>query len=253
MRQSLDNLKYLLKLVWGYDKSLFAFFVVFSIAGAVLSYIEIYVPKILLGSLIQETPMDRLLVQIGLLSLAILATTFVRSWTENRYQCKCGLVRTDLCLNLLTIKRFRMRYPYMENPKTADSLEKAKYISWSSNAGIEATLNNLQTFTRGLILLIGVSAICVTLNPAIPLVLIATAVINLLLGNASKKKDVQLREWNASFDREIGYLSGNMGEPDLGKDVRVYRLKDWWRKKYAACLGIRLQNEKNSQKTLTGM
>lgn len=141
----------------------------------------------------------------------------------------------------------------MENPKTADSLEKAKYISWSSNAGIEATLNNLQTFTRGLILLIGVSAICVTLNPAIPLVLIATAVINLLLGNASKKKDVQLREWNASFDREIGYLSGNMGEPDLGKDVRVYRLKDWWLKKYAACLGIRLQNEKNSQKTLTGM
>lgn len=257
MRESLqilkDNLKYLLKIVWGYDKSLFAVFAVFSISGAVLSYIEIYVPKIILGSLIQGSSIDRLLIQAGLLGLAILAVTFVKSWTENRYKCKCGLVRSDLCLNLLTMKRFRIRYCYMEDPKTADSLERAKYISWSSNVGIEAALNNLQTFTRGTILLAGVSAICVTLNPAIPLVLIATAVVNLLLGNASKKRDVQIREKNASLDREIGYLSSNMGEPDLGKDVRVYRLKEWWLEKYTLCLGMRLENEVNSQKTLTGM
>lgn len=160
MRQSFkelkDNLLYLLKLVWGYDKSLFAVFAVFSISGAALSYTEIYVPKILLGSLIRESPMDRLLVQVGLLSLAILAVTLVKSWTGNRYQCKCGLVRSDLCLNLLTVKRFRIRYRYMEDPKTADSLERAKYISWSSNVGIEAALNNLQAFARGAILLAGV-------------------------------------------------------------------------------------------------
>lgn len=30
--------------------------------------------------------MDRLLVQVGLLSLAILAVTLVKSWTGNRYQ-----------------------------------------------------------------------------------------------------------------------------------------------------------------------
>lgn len=257
MRESLrvlrDNLKYLLKLVWGYDKSLFVVFAVYAVSGALLGCIEIYVPKILLGSLIQETPMDRLLAQMGLLSAAILAATFVKSWTENRYQCKCGLVRSDLCLNLLTIKRFRMRYSYMEDPKTADSLEKAKYISWSSNVGIEATLNNLQALARGAILLAGVSAICVTLNPAIPLVLIATAAVNLLLGNASKKKDMQIREKNASLDREIEYLSSNMGEPDMGKDVRVYRLKDWWLRKYAVCLGMRLENEAHSQKALIGM
>lgn len=218
-----DNMKYLLRLVWGYDKSLFAVFVLFSISGAMLSYIEIYVPKILLGSLIQESPVDRLLVQIGLLSLAILAVTFVKSWTGNRYQCKCGLVRSDLCLNLLTVKRFRIRYPYMEDPKTADGLERAKYISWSSNVGIEAVLNNLQAFARGAILLAGVVAICAVLNPAIPLMLIATAVANLLLGNASKKRDVQIWEKNASLDREIEYLSSNMGEPDVGKDVQIGR------------------------------
>ena len=257
MRQSLqilkDNLKYLLKLVWGYDKSLFAVFVAFSISGATLSYVEIYVPKVLLGCLIQKLALHRLLIQAGLLGLVILAITFVNSWTGNRYQCKCGLVRSDWCLNLLTVKRFRIRYCYLEDPKTADSLEKAKYISWSSNVGIEATLNNLQAFARGFILLAGVSAICVTLNPVIPFVLIVTAAVNLLLGNASKKKDVQIREQNASLDREIEYLNSNMGEPDMGKDVRVYGLKDWWLKKYAVCLGMRLENEANSQKTLTGM
>lgn len=257
MRQSFkelkDNLLYLLKLVWGYDKSLFAVFAVFSISGAALSYTEIYVPKILLGSLIRESPMDRLLVQVGLLSLAILAVTLVKSWTGNRYQCKCGLVRSDLCLNLLTVKRFRIRYRYMEDPKTADSLERAKYISWSSNVGIEAALNNLQAFARGAILLAGVIAVCASLNPAIPLTLIATAVVNLLLGNASKKRDVEIWGKNASLDREIEYLSGNMGEPDVGKDVRVYGLKEWWLGKYAACLGMRLKNEAESQKTLTGM
>jgi len=243
----LSNLNYIITLTWKYDKTILFVFLIVSLLASLIQYINIFIPKLLLESLLNNQPVNYIIRLILLIAISILLLDIINSWLSSLYSRKASLARTECFSNLMMKKIFRIKYAFLENPEILNKIEKARFVFWSNNSGVEGTLRNLLLFVSGGVLLVGVVAICLTLNPIIPIVILGTTIANMFFTNNVKKKDIIMLDTNAPLDREMSYLQDNMSDASLGKEIRIFSLRKWLESKYLKCLTLRLDNESNIQ------
>ncbi len=235
-KTKLTAVKYVFGEILHYDKTIVVVFIISALINPLLVGIEVYIPSIIVSIAIKTIAFKKAIISLCVLCMILVVLHLSYTLLKTLYNYKSGLVRTDLFENLLLIKRFRMKYALSESPQIGKELEKAKLLTWSSNVGVEATLNSFQELVQNIIVFGEMVFICVSINPIIPICLAIFTGIEFLFESKIKKEKNRIIENELADQRKLNYYIDSFGDPSKGKEMRTYSVKEWLKSKYKQTL-----------------
>lgn len=224
-RSTIDNLRFLFKHIWKWDKSLFLTCGWNSIFLAASPFIWIFAPKFLIDELMG---MKRVEVLIGILLITLVVASVIKyfiAYLAGAYRMKMSNVRFKF-IDLIHEKAMGMDFKHTENPKVLNDIQ----IAWDTvnnpYRGIGGVLQKLFTILGSLTGFLGYIVIILTLNPLILVYLVANVIViyfmNLKINNYEKGKE----EERSEYYRKSAYIHSTMSDFQYGKDIRIYNMKD---------------------------
>ncbi len=117
----------------------------------------------------------------------------------------------------------RLDISYFDNPTFHDEMQNAMRDS--------RTLQNLVwislTFIRSVVQLFSYLAIMISLNPLMPLMILACSLPGLFIDKYIAKRQYDWQLSRARNDRKLGYLKGLLQSKGTAKDLRVFDIQDY--------------------------
>lgn len=220
----INNLIYVTKQMIHTDRLLIVILFLGTLVGVASEYALIYLPKAVVGLIVNNQDTLSLLRLLAILvSLIIVARVFY-SWSTNQKNVRFGNVRMNLLLQKMH-KSNQMRYETLENPEILDLSELAHNAVSSPGYGVEGLMNRVYAIISDLakmMLLIGVLA---TLNPIFIVIILALSFLHYYFFNRNIKND-RLNTWDglASKWRKLSYYRHITSDFSAGKDIRLMNL-----------------------------
>lgn len=224
-RSTLDNLKFVFRYIWKWDKSLLYICGFNSIFIAVAPFIWILAPKFLIDELMGIKRVD-ILIKILLVTLLISAVTkYFIAYLAGAYRMKMSNIRFKF-IDVIHEKAMEMDYKHTEDPDVLNAIRIAWRTVSNPHRGIGGILQKIFTILGSLAGFLGYIAIILTLNPLILLYLVVNVIIiyfiNLKVNEYEKSQEGKRTE----YFRKSVYVSSTMSDFQYGKDIRVYSMKD---------------------------
>ena len=224
-----SNFIYCFREMWSWNKAFF-FCCVFGFIPAMASAIlGVYIPSRVVADLEAGKPLGILLLNLGLLSLGV----WVCSSADGMIQeYKDGLI------NGLR-GYFQKKYVRKVMDIDYDRLESRDRQTVLGNvAGTVGKGKNIYGFNllsyviedMGLMVVYGVMLSLA--NPLLTVAVVATVFVDLRLLAFARKKHGEYYEKLSILSRRMNYINTQSQSVAAGKDIRVYRLLDWFLKKY---------------------
>ena len=124
----------------------------------------------------------------------------------------------------------RLDISYFDNPTFHDEMQNAMRDS--------RTLQNLVwislTFIRSIVQLFSYLAIMISLNPLMPLMILACSLPGLFIDKYIAKRQYDWQLGRARSDRKLGYLKGLLQSKGTAKDLRVFDIQDYIKSRFLA-------------------
>ncbi len=214
---------------WQVRKSLLiccALAVMFRVA---LPYAGIYMPKVVIDLIGQQSSTSHFLLVVGALALVMVALGYGRSFTDSIVDHCMGTTGIFSFMLKTVHKRIDMDYGQLEHPDfkaVMDKSEKAVQSNHTLAMNIPRTLVQLLSNVFGFLLYAGVIA---RVNPVILLVLLFCAGANWWALARSRKYNESTREERSKLNRKYLALQNTMRDPASAKDIRMYGAFPWLR------------------------
>ncbi len=222
-----DNISYVLRNVWLWDRAVLFFITAAAITGALIPLGGIYMPKAVID-VVTHTPTASAIVGV------VAGFTFVLTALNVVNKYATGYVNASAMSN-------RMRYLFMSNEKTMhcdyESIESAagQQMRNKLNAAInkdtggpQLILRTLPGITSGFAGLVLYGGVLSRLNPIIFILLLFTSGANFFVLRRITRHLERFRDENSYMLGKFSYLSYRLRDFTAGKDVRVFNMMPWF-------------------------
>ncbi|MCL2775613.1 MAG: ABC transporter ATP-binding protein/permease [Oscillospiraceae bacterium] len=227
---SFQNSAYILKEMWLNDKRLLFIAFVSMVCGVLTPYLTAYLPKVVIGELMDKVELSRFFLSVGGFVLLLGLVAFFRGSSDGSFWSRTGAVRHRYVLKLFD-KNLTCDYPYVESAEHQALFARANAaVSSDPYFGLNRMLPAIcRTFTTlaGFILYTSVLA---QLNFIIVLLLIVSSAVYLLVLSAAQRFDRKIRAPRARVQRKIPYITNRLDDVSYGKDIRIFSMQGMLKK-----------------------
>lgn len=220
IRERYALLRYLLHIAWQEKKGLILWRLLGILPNAVLTFIPIVFPKLIIDELLGQRRAKMLAAWILIMISSELALRFLFRYTEFKTSIADEWF-DNYIERTISMKIMKIKFALLENPKAMDQYQKAR-DGFLYSGGIYELLSNLTEFLTAMITMIGVIGIVSTASPFLLLLSILTVIISLALN--AKSLNVRLHYYNLmpKINRVMDYVFFNLANFSYGKDIRLY-------------------------------
>ncbi len=218
------------------------FVLLMGVVSAGANIAGLLITPMILKQVEDQVPLLKLLLVIGGYTFCLLALNGAKSYLDAIMGWTRIHVRSSLGV-MIHEKFCKTSYPNTENPDVLKRFHKACETTWSNNAASEAIWHHMELFLE--------YAICFVvylyyLSHANFLLLGFITVTTVAEFFVSKKVDewrYQHRDEAAAASKRIEYITRKGESRTIGKDIRIFGMKDWMEDIYHASMKIALDLE----------
>lgn len=243
-RGMLDNLLYILKKTWKYEKRIIFSLLIQIILGIVLPIAGVFLPALVVGS-ISHGLNYAMIAGIFSILLFLLVINTLSTYLSSMYETyllnnKIGF------LSALFRKKMKADYSYIESPEGQTAYENAFMSILNDHAGVSGMLSAIGPLFSsiiGICINIGVMA---RLNILVVAALIFTSFIHIFIARFIRTRQGKLQEPVADNSRKLNYLFGYTSGQLGAREVRIFNMYDWMRQTIEGVIKDRVNLAKKS-------
>ena len=241
-----SNLKMLLAELWTHQKRMTVFLFLRAPVLVLLSFLGVYLSKEVVRAVTEHGTPERLLLTIAGISLAlILCGICDRYLFTAMYQLSMA---NDLhWQTVLLDKTVTMDYENQENPEGLTRLSKAMANCGSDQSTARIASDTIASFLANAGGIVSYAGVLTALSPWITLTVVAATTAGFFLLKQLGRWSYAHRSQWAVCDRKLEYLRTNSGDFRRAKDLRLYRMTDWFLDVFAQTLAERMRWHKKEQ------
>lgn len=241
----IENLGYLIKNMWLWDKRLFGFYLL-QIPMLVLGpLLTIYIPKVLIDSIQNKVGIAEFISNIGLPILALIIVQTIQLASSFKSQVG-GIIYRFKYIERLADKATDTDYENIDGALGQDKLMKAVMAVENDYAGTQAiTTVSIQLFSNIIGMLL-YGSIIFTVHPIFVVIIILTSLINYFLGNYANKFEHKNKDNLAPIQKKLKYIRTKAGDFKAAKDLRLYNMVSWFKDMYHVFLKERIHLERKN-------
>lgn len=221
-----ENFAFLLDGCKKYEPTVFVLFALFTVCSALLPFVSVLLPKVLVAGLEQKWALNRILLSAGMLGAAGMALGGGQAWAQAMFSVRVISVRLKMC-SVYNAKVMRMRFDRIEDPEELKRIALSRQAFWGNDYGVEGVMHKIFDNVGVLISLLGLAAMLTALHPAVALIVAAGAVVSFLLNRRAAKLEEQKQPESADVRRQLDYMSNLSQDFSFGKDERLYGMRRW--------------------------
>jgi len=233
---------------WQVRKSLVVCCVLAVVFRVALPFAGIYMPKVVIDLIEQQSDASYFLLVAGGLALLMVVMGYCKSFTDSIVDNSIGTTGIFIFMLKTLSKQIYMDYEQLEHPDFKAVMDKAGKAVQSNHTlamNIPRTLVQLISNVFGFLLYTSVIA---RVNPIILLVLLLCAGVNWWALGRFRKYNESTREERGKLNRKYSALQNTMRDPSSAKDIRMYGGFPWLRDLLHT---LRRQNRKAEKAVLT--
>ena len=221
-----QSICFMLRYAWKYCKQVLFLCMVLPVLELLLSLAQLYISPVILKLVENAAPLNRLLGTIGVFSLALLLLRGLKEYVNQNTLYGRILVRTEI-INDINQKGCITSYPNTVDPAVTKMQEKAFESTGSNNSATEYIWTVLAGLLGNLLCFVAYLLLLSNLNWWMIAVILVTSALGFFVNNRIHEWAYRHREEEAAFMKQANYLYDRMGNNTLGKDLRVFGLKQW--------------------------
>ncbi len=232
----ISNCRYILGKFVKYRKSLILFIITGSIAAASMTYLWIFIGKLVIDMIEQQASSpDKDIKPLLYLTLITSAAELLFMWLNTVSSMKMSVGFTYVRLMIIKeriAKTLGMEYEALETPEMLDRLQKAKRATAGDWQGVQGMMTYMQVMGVQIISVTIAVAIMTTFNPWIILIIVVLSFAQFLFFDYIRKKDKK-EMWDAMMPhwRKLEYMENVTTDFSYAKDIRLFGMQKYLAKK----------------------
>lgn len=227
----IKNLTFMFRFVWKNNKLWLLLSIIKTLLGAVTPLVDITVPKYIVDSIFQDRNFAQgmywVVILVGThLLIKYISTLLGYALTrqKNKLFRSFNIYIAELIMD--------MDYKELENPETLDMKEKAMRSAFSGGRGFCGSIEVFFGIVTSIIVFIGAAVKVTELNIFILSVILLVIILNTWFNSKTNKDNYKLDREKAPIERKNAYVFDLISDFSIGKEVRMYNLKNYIVKKY---------------------
>ena len=238
MYSNLQNLWYVIKNTYRWQRIILVYILIQAFAGVLMSAFGIYLPNMVLLGVTNSIPIQRMLFIVSGMAVGMALCGFVSNFLNS-------IITTNLMNNKIRYltemfkKKMDADYQNIESPEGQLLSEKGMGTLFNDSTGVCAMITALGGLITAILGFFLYSGIISTLNLLIVIILIATSLSHYFVLRTVASYEHRNREHWAPLDKRINYLTGKMSDYSFGKDIRLYSMRTWLTRTLDAALKAR--------------
>lgn len=241
----IENIRYLIKNMWIWDKKLFAFYLLqipLLVLGPLLT---IYIPKVLIDCIQNGVGLGEFIRNIGMPILGLIIVQTIRVGSEFKISTG-GFVYRIKYFGQLGEKSVDTDYENIDGASGQDRLMKAAMSVANDNSGTQAITTVSIQLLSNIIGMILYGSIIFTIHPLFIVLIILTSLINYFLGNYANKFEHRSKNNLAPVKKKLEYIRTKAGDFKALKDLRLYNMVSWFKDMYQIFIKERINLERKN-------
>ena len=213
-----NNLAYIAKNMYCYDKKTALVIVLSAICTPVAAYLWTFMSKFVIDVVTNKDKVEKLLVIICITFAIQTVFTMLQSWMWAQWWRYIG-ARFDLIIKK-NAKFMTMPFEYLEDKDAMDCYQKAGNASGGNNNGVEGLMHLMEYFAGDFFVVLVGLCIMGTLSVPVMAGLALTAFVTFLIKNRTNKV-CKAKIWDplSTWWRKDGYMSSTFSDFNFAKDI----------------------------------
>lgn len=222
-----QNSWFMIKLAWQSKEKKVIFLGGLSVLLAVaLNLINLYITPTILAAIESHAPVAQLILTIGGFVLGSMLVSAMTGYIEANVIYGRISIRTEV-IKLLNHKAATTSYPNISDDGFHSLLAKSTESVNGNNAATEAIWNTLTMLATNILGFIVYLVLFGAVQPILILVILATTVVGYFINIRLNDYEYRHKEEAAAPIRHINYISGQVQETRVAKDIRLFGLRPW--------------------------
>lgn len=201
---------------------------IFILLSVIVPFLTMALPSFVLNLLSKELQLGTLLSLIAVYSFILLILNSLMTILKSRTDFKANLFRQCMAFDY-SEHILATDYINIENEKGQDAAVKAANSIYEGNlVGFEAIATDTNVIIINFLGLLLYALISFNLNPLILIILFACSSISLYANKKNLKWTESNKDTWTPYDKKFNYLSRESVNIKNGKDIRLYKLENWF-------------------------
>jgi len=224
-----QNLKYTYRLLLKYEGHRYSIFGMLRLIVEVMApFFTMALPSVVIALLLASKDKGEVVLLVLGYAIILLLLHTCKNYLEQRTQTITFLFRIGV-LEELVRKIMGIDYAYIESEEGQEQLTKAKRAILEGNeVGCEALINETLIFIINITGLIVYSIVSARLNIWILLFLVVTTLVVIYMNRRNRKWVENHKDCWTPYDKKLNYLYVQSIDTKNGKDIRLYKVKEWF-------------------------
>ncbi len=219
-----QNLIWLARYTWQTDRSLYLYFIAFTLISAVKPFIVIFFPKFLLQELMGPANVSRLIALLAAFFLSAALCNFAFARLSADYQGRLIALRLTVILKLQK-KCMETDFQNTEDPAFLTAMEAASNGMDGNGLGFEGMLRKIFEISGSLLAFLGYAAIVGRLHLFVLIYLLLNVIVSYYFTLNAKTFEYKMKDILADFNRRYQYFYKTMYDFSYGKELRLLGLR----------------------------
>lgn len=202
-----------------------------TLAGVVISVTGLYMSPTLLRIIEQHQSLERLLGTLGIFVLILLAASAVKGYLDQ--QNVRLIVARQVVLNRICAKVGTCSYPLLQDDTFRDKWERGWHACNDNTAAAEDIWRTMFSILQNLICFVIYLLLLTRVKPFLMVITLLTAGLGYLITYYFVQKDNQFQEEISKPFRGAYWVFNATRNPKLGKDIRIFGMRQWLEGMYA--------------------
>lgn len=222
-----QNLWFLLKEIAAYDKKIFLYAILASVSGMLLPLVTLGLTAVVIEAVAGAQAVEELVaIFIGLLVLTFIFTGLSKTNTI-KLGTQGNIFRVYI-LNRLAIHLTAIDFSLFDGDKGQEKINKAFDTASSPNQAFQYSFMVMESLIKNVLGFLLYSYILADIHWIFIILVAATSIINFFYSLHVNKKEDENKEVVSPITRKIKYLTEQTGNFQKAKDMRLYKMEDWF-------------------------
>ena len=235
---TVQNFSYIIKNLWQWDKKLFFLSLVQIPTTVSIPLLSIYLPKIVIDSVLKHVTAIHLIFNVGTVILFIIMLNVILSFSVSISDFSRISYRFKYW-EMLNEKALDTDYENIESPSGQNKFTKANMCVYSNDSATETAVKASIEFFSNILGFILYAGIISSIHPLIVVFLIVSSLVNYFVGRYVSSFEHKNKDNLAPIEKKLNYIVKNTGEFKSAKDMRLYNMFPWFKSVF-----VKLQKEK---------
>jgi len=230
-RGVLRNWGYLLKNIAETDKLLFLLIFACVPIAILMPYLQAFLPRAVIEGLQNKTELQSYLLKILLIAMALAVTVLLEQTVKWLLEMK-GQDQRGRFSKELRKHAIKVDYEKMAAVSFAQSFDLSIEAIAGDIAITGQSANITANFLTSLLGIIAFAPLIITIQPILILIIFISFLTNYFYGIFLTNYDEKITEQNKGVNRKLHYIAYKSINYKYAKDIRLYKMSDWFLKSY---------------------